>query len=460
MPEARVQLAIEIETEGAEQLTTLRRELERMGDSGAAAVARLDASLLSTFERLQRSRDLVGAATSQFLQSHRQLFASLDPLFQSFFNRLLNGSLHFRDALKQLFSDLLRFFLGAVDQMVAGWLGGFRRMGGSGSGLAGLFGLPSPGNGGGGVLGLIAPLLSGGLGFQLGPGGTAPTFPTAGGGGFSATGLDIFSRFGIPTRGLSLGGLAIPGNLLASLGLLGVAGGFQSGSRTLGTLGGAAAGFAFGGPIGAVIGAVAGFFSGLFGRGKKKEQATRIAQQGFAEMRKILEQFKRFEVDFDSALAAISSLWEQMQAGWRQLGKSIFNRSFGTQKVNFDAIVGELKQIQQARETRARILEALPIPEFQSGGLVRAQTISAGDGRVLAFLHAGEAVLNRRAVQALGEQRVQQLNAAAPPAAGPAAGPVHITINIDAASQNPEAIAAFTLRKLQRELEDRGLRWG
>jgi hypothetical protein len=321
MPEARVQLAIEIETEGAEQLTALRRELDRLGQSGAAAVERLDASLLSVVERLQRSRELVGVSTRDFLESHRQLFASLDPLFQGFFNRLLAGSRNFRDALKQLFNDLLRFFLGTVEQMVAAWLSGFRRMG-SGSGASGLLGLPSLG-GGGGVLGLVAPLLSGGLGFQLGPGGTAPTFPGGGTGGFSATGLDLFSRLGIPLRDLSLAGLTIPGGLLASGGLLGVLGGFQTGSRTLGALGGAAAGFAFGGPIGAVIGAVAGFFAGLLGRGKKKRQATRIAQEGFAEMRKILEQFKRFEVDFDSAMAAVTSLWEQMQAAWRQLGKGI-----------------------------------------------------------------------------------------------------------------------------------------
>jgi hypothetical protein len=40
------------------------------------------------------------------------------------------------------------------------------------------------------------------------------------------------------------------------------------------------------------------------------------------------------------------------------------------------------------------------------------------------------------------------------------ASPVSITINIDGAGQDPEAIAAFTLRKLKRELEDRGLRLG
>jgi gas vesicle protein len=455
MPQARVQLAIEVETEGVEQLTTLRRQLEQLGQSGSAAVEQLDASVVSVVERLQESRALVATTTREFLRSQRQLFASLEPVFQGFFNRLLTGSRNFRDALKQLFNDLLRYFLRTVEQMAAGWLAGFRRMG-AGSALPGLFG-GGFGSGTGGVLGLLAPLVSSGLGFQLGPGGTAPTFPTAGGGGFSATGLNIFSQLGIPLQDLSLAGVTIPGGLLASGGLLGVLAGYQSGSRVLGTLGGAAAGFAFGGPIGAVIGAVAGFFAGLLGRGKKKRQATKIAQEGFAEMRKILEQFKRFEVNFDSALAAINSLWQQMQAGWQQLGKSIFNRSVSSQKVHYDTIVSELNQIQQARETRARLIEALPIPEVQLGGLVRA--VNAHDGKILAYLHEGEAVLNRRAVQQLGEQGVRQLNAASPPRMA-AAGSVSIQISIDGRGSDPEQVAALTLRKLKRELQDRGLRLG
>jgi hypothetical protein len=468
MPEARAQRAVVVETEGAEQLTTLRRELEQLGQSGTAAVARLDVSLASVLNNLEQSRTLVATSTREFLQNHRQLVAGLEPLFQGFLQRLLAGTRNFRDLLKRLFSDLLSFFLRTVEQMVGAWLGGLQRMSGAGGGLLGtLFG--SFGGGGGGLLSLAAPLVSSGLGFRLGPGGTAPTFPTAGGGGLSATNLGLLSQLGIPLHDLSIAGLAIPGAALLSGGLLGVLGGYQTGSRTLGALGGAAAGFAVGGPIGAAIGAIAGFFAGLLGHGKKNRQASRIAEEGFAEMRHIVEQFKRFEVDFETALGTLNAIWEQMQSAWRQLGKSIFNRSVRGEQPEFNQIVSELKQIQQAREARAKLIESLPIPEFQLGGLVHA--IHTREGRILAFLHEGEAVLNRRAVQALGPQFIERANRAPGFQAGgfaghrlssaaPAAGSVSIQVFIDGRGQDPEQIAAFTLRRLRRELADRGLTLG
>ncbi|MGH9812026.1 MAG: hypothetical protein ACRD4T_02720, partial [Candidatus Acidiferrales bacterium] len=92
MADARVQLRIEVETEGAEQLTSLRRELEQLGDAGAAAVGQMDSSLTATLDHLQQSRQLVAGATNEFIQGHRRVFSSLDPLLQGFFNRLLGGA--------------------------------------------------------------------------------------------------------------------------------------------------------------------------------------------------------------------------------------------------------------------------------------------------------------------------------------------------------------------------------
>lgn len=471
MPEARVQLAVTVETEGAEQLTTLRRELEQLGQSGTAAVARLDASLASVLTNLEQSRTLVATSTRDFLQNHRQLVTGLEPLFQGFLQRLLAGTRNFRDLLKRLFADLLSYFLRTVEQMVASWLGGLQRMSGAGGGLLGtLFG------GGGGLLSLAAPLISSGLGFRLGPGGTAPTFPSAGGGGVSATNFSLLSRLGISLNDLQIAGLTIPGGLLASGGLLGVVAGYQTGSRVLGALGGAAIGFAVGGPIGAAIGAIAGFFAGLFGRSKKKRQAARIAEQGFAEMRRIVEQFKKFEVDFDTALSAVNATWEQMQTAWRQLGKSIFNRSVRGRQPEFNMIVSELKQIQQAREARAKLIESLPIPEFQLGGFVpgafsrQLSAISTGQGKILAYLHAGEFVLRRQAVQALGRSNLEQLNRAPSFQSGGFVGTGHgsratghVTVNVTvnpAPGMDEQALANLTLRKLRRELADRGLTLG
>jgi hypothetical protein len=460
MPEARVQLAIEIETEGAEELTALRRELEQLGQVGEAAFGRLDAALNTTVERLEQARALVGAATQGFLESHRRLFSSLDPVFEGFFRRLLSGTRSFGDAMKRLLSDLLRYFLRTLEQMVGAWLSGFQLMSGAPPVLSG--------GSGGGFLGSI---LTAGLGIPGllgtgGVGGTPPTFPSGGGGGGSATNLNLLSQLGIPLRDLTLGSLTIPGGLLASGGLFLGLTGVQRGSPVLGALGGAAAGFAFGGPIGAAIGALAGLLGGIFSRGKKKRQASRIAEAGFAEMREIVEQFRRFQIDFETALAQINALWEQMQAGWRQLGGSILRRSVRGELPEFNQIVGELKQIQSARETRTRLMAGLPIPEFQTGGLVRGA--NARDGRLLAFLHAGEAVLNRRAVQMLGPGFVEQANRTPSLQAGGVVSPageaaglnrpsVTVQIYIDGRGSDAEAVAAYTIRKLKRELADRGL---
>lgn len=465
MPEARVQLAIEVEVEGAEDLTALRRELEQLGQTGSASIARLDASLASTLSHLGQSRELVAAATQSFLQNHRQLFSSLEPIFQGLFARLLTGARGFRDALKHLLADLLRLFLRTIEQIVGGWLSGFRQMSALGGGF------------GGGVLGVLGPMLSSGLGFQFGLGGTPPTFPTGGGGGGSASNLGLLSQLGIPVRDLTLGGLTIPGGLLASGGLFLGLTGVQRGSPVLGALGGAAAGFAFGGPIGAVIGAIAGLLGGIFSRGKKKRQAARIAEEGFAEMRRIVEQFKAFQIDFESAFAQINAVWEQMQAAWRQLGKSIFKRSLRGEQPEFNQIVAELKQIQQAREARTNLIAALPIPEFLGGGFVRAEASrrgGTGDARLLAFLHQGEAVLNRRAVQSLGPSFIELANRAPSFQQGGPVGqtflsgrsagtpfPPAISVNIYPSSgMNEEQLADYAIRKLRRLLADQGLRLG
>ena len=163
MPESRVQLTIEVETEGAEQLTTLRRELEQVGATGQAAFARLDRSLLAA------------------LENQRRFAASIEPVFQNFFRRLLSGATSFKDAFKKVLSDLLDFFLRTVSRMVAAWLGGLRQLSGGSSGnsgLGGLLGLVFGGSGGSGSGG-------GGGGAQLGFGSLLPFLPIGGGGGGS-----------------------------------------------------------------------------------------------------------------------------------------------------------------------------------------------------------------------------------------------------------------------------------
>lgn len=423
MPESRVELRIEVETEGAEQLTALRSELDRLGTAGREAFGELDVSVGAVIEKLKLSRNLVAASTENFLQSQRQLFAGLSPLFDSFFRGVFAGSRSLRDALKRLWRDFLDFFLGLTRRMVAAWISGQRQMQQASAGFA----LPGFGGGGGllgGILGSIGGLLGlPGLGI---PSGTPPTFPSLG------LGL-LTGRGGFPTIG-STGG--VTGGVLGQLGglggLAGLAGlvGLQllaGGGRARGFLGGFLTGGGFGtvigsssalagtaigafaGPIGAIVGAIAGGIAKIFKRGKIKRRLTRVAVEGFAEMHRVVGEFLRFRVDFESAVEQLTHIWEQMVNNWSRAG-SLGRRAIRTQQPQFEALVRGLVDIQRAREQRTQLIGSLPIPEFQFGGLVRA--INTANGRILAFLHGGEAVLNRRAVQALGERRVEELNRA------------------------------------------------
>lgn len=500
MPASHVQLRIEVETEGAEQLTALRQQLDRLGAAGSDAFAQLDTSVAAVLDKLKLSRSLVAESTTSFIASQRQLIAGLAPLFDSFFRTVFTGSRSLRDGLKRLWGDFLDFFLGLTRRMVAGWLNGLQLM--TGPALRGGFGGGGAGRGGifGGILGGILGLP--GLG-GIGPGGTAPTFPTQ-----QFTGLG--ARFGLlPSAGLSaLGGPAsgwgavagpagtVPGvggaggltasalgglgGLAGVAGLLGLAGfslagaGVRRGNVALGGIGGFLAGGALGtlvggssllagtalgafaGPIGAAIGAIVGVIMASLQRGKLKREASRIADQGFAEMRRVLEEFKRFQVDFESALSQVNAVWAQMVQGWSGMGK-VGRRSIQSQQPFFQQIVDEINRIQKARELRGQIIGGLPIPEFQLGGVVR--TIQNQNGRILAFLHQGEAVLNRRAVQAVGERRIDELNSR--PFAAAQGDSFNITINaVDGESMERwlSRNEGRLVRFLRRAARDRGMR--
>ena len=452
MPDANVQLKIEIETEGAEQLTTLRRDLEQVGAAGTAAFARLDASLRAA------------------LDQQRRFAASVEPIFQNFFQRLLTGATGFRDTFKRLFDDLLRFFVGTVSRMVAAWLGGLRQMLGGG-------GIASSGAGGSGLLGgLIAPLLSSGFGFRLGVAGTPPFVP-AGGGGGSATHLGILSELGINLRGLG----PISGCLLFSGGLLAGLFGVQRGSPVLGALGGAAAGFAVGGPIGAVVGALVGLIGGVFSRGGLKRRAAALEEVYTAELGRILRAVKSFELTPEQAIAQVQASFEGFAAEWARLGGP-GRRALEKMRGLTQQVVASIRNLAGRRDLRTQLVQQLPIPEFQRGGLVRALPITGPNSRILAFLHPGEAVLNRRAVASLGPQNVERLNRAGNSSGAPsfqsggfvnsmsnpvaplsraesrdATGKVNIQIVINAADRDPREIAHEVIRTIRRLARDQGL---
>lgn len=119
MPDARVQLSIQIETEGAEQLTALRRQLEGLGETGREALAPLEASFTGLVRQLADSR---------------QVLAALEPAFRNFFQNLITHARSFRDAFKQLLLDLLQYFLRILRQMLEAWISGMQLMSSASSG--------------------------------------------------------------------------------------------------------------------------------------------------------------------------------------------------------------------------------------------------------------------------------------------------------------------------------------
>jgi len=143
---------------------------------------------------------------------------------------------------------------------------------------------------------------------------------------------------------------------------------------------------------------------------------------------------------------------------WSRMG-SIGRRSLRGQEPWFRQVLAEIDRIQKAREARRLVVEALPVPEFQFGGIVRA--ISAWNGRVLAVLHQGEAVLTRRAAQALGEENITRLNRGQSRLVGSTGDQFYITINaVDGESVERwlSRNEARLVRFLRRAAGDRGLR--
>jgi len=459
-------------------------------------------------------------ASRRIAEENKQAFEQMSQQIEAFFSQVFLTARSFGDVWKQLTQQLVRLFVTAISRMVAAWLLGMRQMqsasaggfGGSGEGgiggaIASLFGLGGGGGGGFGIAGpggtaVFNPAASsfageGGFGvtggtnlsgqrISLGGAAASAIGPLAtGGGGGSATNIgllgSLFGKLGIKLHDLKLGKLTVGGEALALGGLLvGLTSGFsafKSGSPLTGALGGAAGGamfgFSVGGPIGAAIGAIvggiAGLLSGIFGKGKLKKKASRIAEAGFDEMRKVVEEFKRFQVDFEGALGGVDAIWAQMQDAWRQLGGSIFRRSVRGELPEFQSIRKEIETLQQAREARGELLRALPIPEFAVGGFVNA--INARDGKLLAFLHQGEAVLNQRAVASLGRGAIEQMNRAPSFQAGgfvghsPRAGSFVLNVERGAIVINgvsdPEGAADLAVRKLERlvlrKARDKGL---
>jgi len=284
--------------------------------------------------------------------------------------------------------------------------------------------------------------------------GQGPSAAAVGATGIPGGGLFDFLRR-IPLRGLG----PLSGDQLLGLGLS--LGGFGAGSRgtlfrtATGAIGGALAGFALGsqfgvfaGPLGvatgAIIGGLLGFFGG--GRGKLKEQASGIADRGFAEIRHIFDDYVNFRREYGPALAAIHTIWAQMVESWQRIGGGVGQRSIRDQRRYFEQVLEQMRQIEEARGIRGNVIHSLPAPSFQHGGYV-------GQAFLPAVLHPGEFVLSSKTVERLGVSLLQGLNASQ------ARMPVPLALELSPASaewlgdlmeHNPDALSKGIMAVIRR----------
>lgn len=344
-------LSIVIEVSGTEnalrQVRQMRSALDDLGGGGQqnlGQVVRQSREASQALKEMQKSFSL--------REQQRQIVGDLD----DFFRRILTGAHSARDVFKNLWKEVAESFRRAIQEMAETWA----------VQLGGLIPLP------GGTLG--------GLG----------SF-----GSLGRMGIGPFSGSQVGWGGATLAGLTI-GNtnrVLSALGGLG---------------GGALMGFSVAGPIGAAVGGLIGGLAGLFtgGGGKAKERDAAVANQGFAQLAQIVDDYSHFRRDFASAVEAANRIWSQMQSQWAR------PQSAASQRPYFDSILRSLQATEDERNRRRQLMGALAVPEFHEGGLVSPQRTQRG---TLAMLQAGEYVMSSQAVQRLGVSLLEGLNRGSEP---------------------------------------------
>ena len=364
-------VSIVIEVAGAEdavgQVRKIRSALDDLAGGGAEDMKRLRrhsrevTQAMQEMEKAFRLRDL-----------QKEMTGGLE----SFFGRIISGAQTAGDVFRNLWRQIADFFKRTVREMADAWTLSFGGtiFGGAAAGL-----LPAARRN---------PTLAETLGLPA----TTPLGDVLSGN--FPQGIGPFSGPQVALAGLGIGALTV-GNGNRAVSVLG------------GALSGGLTGFSVGGPIGAGVGALLGGLVGLFsgGGGKQKERDTAIANQGFARLREILDDFERFRIDFATALDAAHLVWNQMQSQF------VRSESTRTQRPFFDQIIRSIRATEDERNRRRQLLSLAPIPEFQSGGLV---ALAGGSrppgGGVLAMLHPGEFVMNQQAVERIGSSVLEGLN--------------------------------------------------
>jgi hypothetical protein len=353
-------LSIVIEVDGSQEAAAqVRRVRSALDDLGGGArdlerVARQSREVTQVMKEMGKTFDL--------RQRQKEMVGDLE----DFFRRITTGARSAGDVLKNVWREVADYFRRVLREMATAATGGL----GGAFPFASTFGAPTLAS----VFGLPATMPIGDVLSRL-------------------HGIGPFSGTQVGFAGSLLGGLTV-----------------GSSNRTLSALGGlgsgALTGFSVGGPIGAVVGGLIGGIVGLFsgGGGKEKRHDAEIANAGFAQLRQILDDYNHFRRDFASAVDTANRIWSQMASQWTRPQSAPSQRPF------FDAIVRSMQTTEDERNRRRQLLAMLPAPEFQEGGFVTAHSRARLGGRVPAWLHEGEFVMNRQAVDRLGVSLLDGLN--------------------------------------------------
>jgi hypothetical protein len=400
MAQRAISIVIEVDgaKDAASQVRQVRSALDDLGGGaeGLKRVAQQSRDVTQAMKELGSTFDLSGR--------QREMAANLEGLFR----RITDGARSAADVFKNIWREVADHFERQLRQMAAAAAVSF----------------------GGGAL------FTGGGGLLSGLGGTVAGTPTLA----SVLGLPATTPVGDVLSQLNgIGPLSGGQAALGGLGLFGLSMGAGSPVlRGLGSIaGGALTGFSVGGPVGAVIGGIVGGIASLFGKDKKKEHDADIANQGFAQLRQILDDYYHFRRDFASSVDAANRIWSEMAAAW------VRPQSSPSQRPYFDEIIRAIQNTEDERNRRRQMLSEMPIPEFERGGFVSgigARGSGFGRGEVPAILHAGEFVVNRRAVDRWGVSVLEGLNEGRGTGSG---GGMSISIDPDGAAWLEQNSAAL-----------------
>jgi hypothetical protein len=362
----------------------------------------------------------------KLLQEQEKLAQSIE----SFIDRVFLTARSLSDVFHQFLMQSLSSFVKWVSHMLADWWKGVREATGQqqsggilGSLLGALFGIG----------GAAAPATASGITAGAGAGVTAQSLTTgiesmfgnsatalAGGSALTAvTGGMPAAAGGVTTA--AAGGLAQLGALLPTTAIMGGVNLMTAGGPVTSGIGGYLAGVGATALLGALgpatfgitwAAAAIGAAIGAWRRGRQKEKASALEQTFELAANELYDQFKKFKIDYESALSGMQGLITEGQQTLTSSGYGRWGRQ-GAQ--NLASVIQQeieaLKSLQKQREARAGIMAGMTVPEFHSGGLVLGP---GGWGlkhdEVLAVLQRGESVLNRSATAALGAEMVNALN--------------------------------------------------